>query len=346
MRDSDVITGRADLGAIDNTTGEAAFYSHREPAWHGLGTVTEDAKTSDEVLHLAKLDWAVEKRPLLSMNRGKLGKKIPNRFGTFRDDTGDWVGGLVGNTWTPIQNRDAFTFLDELVGGGHVTYETAGALDGGRVVFMSTKSPSFTIDPEGAADRIDLYTLFANSHDGRSAAVAVETPVRAVCTNTLDLAMNEAHRVWKIRHTKNALSDLEEARRTLGFTEVYAAALEAEATALYQQAMTNQEFDKLIATLWTAPAEGARKNILAAHEERRDRLHYLFAEAATQDNIRGTRWAALQAVVEYDDYFRTVKVPEDLTEQEHRNNLAMTTLLHDQKNPLKDTARTLLRLAA
>ncbi|MFC8722470.1 DUF932 domain-containing protein [Kitasatospora sp. NPDC057198] len=345
MRESDVITGRADLGAIDNTTGEAAFYSHREPAWHGLGTVAEDAKTSDEVLHLAKLDWEVEKLPILPTNRGKLGKRIPNRFATVRTDTGEWVGGLVGNTWTPIQNRDAFTFLDQLVGGGHVTYETAGALDGGRVVFMSTKSPSFTIDPEGAADRIDLYTLFANSHDGRSAAVAVETPIRAVCTNTLDLAVREADRVWKIRHTKNALTDLEEARRTLGFTERYAAALEAEATALYQKAMTDQEFDKLIAQLWTPPAEGARKNILAAHEERRDRLHALFAEADTQENIRGTRWAALQTVIEYDDYFRTVKVPEELSEQEHRNNLAMTTLLHTQKNDLKDMAKALLLAA-
>ncbi|WP_327074473.1 DUF932 domain-containing protein [Kitasatospora purpeofusca] len=345
MRQSDVITGRADLGAIDNTTGEAAFYSHREPAWHGLGTVAEEAMTSDEVLHLAHLDWQVEKLPILPMNKGKLGKRIPGRFGTFRSDTGDWVGGLVGNTWTPIQNREAFAFLDELVGGGHVTYETAGALDGGRVVFMSTKSPSIVLDPQGAADRIDLYTLFANSHDGRSAAVAVETPVRAVCTNTLDLAVKEAQRVWKIRHTKSALTDLEEARRTLGFTEQYAAAFEAEATQLFQTAMTNQQFDDLIAQLWTAPAEGARKNLVAAHEERRDRLHHLFREAETQDNIRGTRWAALQAIVEFDDYFRTVKVPEALSEQEHRHNLAMTTLLHDQKNPVKDMAKALLLAA-
>ncbi|MFJ6380175.1 DUF932 domain-containing protein [Kitasatospora sp. NPDC092039] len=345
MRDSDVITGRADLGAIDNTTGVAAFYSHRQPAWHGLGTVTEEAKTSEEVLHLAQLDWEVEKLPILPMNRGKLGKRIPNRFATVRTDTGDWVGGLVGNTWTPIQNRDAFTFLDELVGGGHVTYETAGALDGGRVVFMSTKSPSITLDPEGAADRIDLYTLFANSHDGRSAAVAVETPVRAVCTNTLDLAVNEAQRVWKVRHTATALSDLEEARRTLGFTERYAAALEAEATTLYQQAMTNQEFDKLIKRLFGAPSKDSRKHIVAAFEERRDRLHHLFAEADTQDNIRGTRWAALQAVIEFEDYFRTVRSPEDITEQKHRANLAMTTLLHDQKNPTKDAAKALLLAA-
>ncbi|WP_406205396.1 DUF932 domain-containing protein [Kitasatospora sp. NBC_01560] len=345
MRQSDVITGRADLGAIDNTTGEAAFYSHRQPAWHGLGTVTEEAKTSDEVLHLAKLNWLVEKRPLLSMNKGKLGKKIPGRFGTFRDDTGDWVGGLVGKSWTPIQNREAFAFLDELVGGGHVTYETAGAIDGGRVVFMSTAAPSITLDPEGAADRIDLYTLFANSHDGRSAAVAVETPIRAVCTNTLDFAVKEAQRTWKIRHTADALSQLEEARRALGYNERFAAAFEAEAIQLFQTAMTNQDFDKLITELWGTPAEGARKNVVAKYTERRDRLHHLFREADTQENIRGTRWAALQAVIEFDDYFRDVKTPEELTEQEHRNNLAMTVLLHDQKNPIKDLAKSLLLAA-
>ncbi|WP_344558937.1 DUF932 domain-containing protein [Kitasatospora saccharophila] len=131
----------------------------------------------------------------------------------------------------------------------------------------------------------------------------------------------------------------------LGFTERYAAAFEAEATQLFQTEMTNQEFDKLIAQLWTPPAEGARKNLIAVNQERRDRLHHLFAEADTQDNIWGTRWAALQAVIEFDDYFRTVKLPEALTEQEHRNNLAMTALLHDQKNDLKDLAKSLLLVA-
>ncbi|MFD0565957.1 hypothetical protein ACFQ2M_31415 [Kitasatospora saccharophila] len=94
-----------------------------------------------------------------------------------------------------------------------------------------------------------------------------------------------------------------------------------------------------------APGRGARKNLIAVNQERRDRLHHLFAEADTQDNIWGTRWAALQAVIEFDDYFRTVKLPEALTEQEHRNNLAMTALLHDQKNDLKDLAKSLLLVA-
>ena len=49
--------------AFDEKSGEAALYLLKEKAWHGLGQVVKEAKTSKEVIKLAHLDWEVKKTP-------------------------------------------------------------------------------------------------------------------------------------------------------------------------------------------------------------------------------------------------------------------------------------------
>ena len=45
---------------IEVINGEASFVSFREPAWHGLGTVFTEEKTTSEMLEAANLnDWKV-----------------------------------------------------------------------------------------------------------------------------------------------------------------------------------------------------------------------------------------------------------------------------------------------
>ena len=43
----------------------ASFASKRQPAWHGLGTVFEDEKTTSEMLEAANLsNWDVRQEPI------------------------------------------------------------------------------------------------------------------------------------------------------------------------------------------------------------------------------------------------------------------------------------------
>jgi len=43
--------------------GKASFFSVKEKAWHGLGTIIEDYPTSAEALVHSGLDFTVEKCP-------------------------------------------------------------------------------------------------------------------------------------------------------------------------------------------------------------------------------------------------------------------------------------------
>ena len=43
-----------------------SFYSLKEHAWHGLGQVVEEAKTPEEVIRLANLDYEVDLAPMFA----------------------------------------------------------------------------------------------------------------------------------------------------------------------------------------------------------------------------------------------------------------------------------------
>ena len=45
------------------------------------------------------------------------------------------------------------------------------------------------------------------------------TPIRVVCQNTLNLALNNAKRIWTTKHTENVMSRVHEAEETLGLAE-------------------------------------------------------------------------------------------------------------------------------
>jgi hypothetical protein len=122
-------------------TGKHSFFSVKEKAWHGLGQIIQDYPTSREALIFAGLDYTVEKRKLFTYdsenNDGDPDTDIiipeidvPNYYATIRTDTEE-VLGVVGKDYQVVQNVDAFSFFDSIVGGDGIQYETAGALGKG-----------------------------------------------------------------------------------------------------------------------------------------------------------------------------------------------------------------------
>lgn len=190
---------------------ESMFFTRTKP-WHGLGTEVKSAPTSNDALIYAGLDWTVDQKDVYTEDGSIIsGYKANTR------NTDNSILGIVSDRYKVVQNEEAFQFTDDLLGEG-VTYETAGSLQGGRKVWMLAKMPHrYIID----GDEITPYMVVMNSHDGSSGIKVAMTPIRVVCQNTLNLALNNAKRIWTTKHTENVMSRDHEARETLMLAESY-----------------------------------------------------------------------------------------------------------------------------
>src|SRR5690606_32553824 len=113
----------------------------------------------------AGLDFRVMKHP--NLHALPSGNTIisDNSFYTFRTDTEAILGDKIGRDYEVVQNIDAFSFFDSIVGGkGGIQYETAGALGYGETIFITAKLPDYI--RVGKDDLIDKYLFLTSTHDG------------------------------------------------------------------------------------------------------------------------------------------------------------------------------------
>ena len=289
--------------------GTAAFAEapSRKQAWHRLGTVTEGAMTAEEALSLASLSgWNVRKISLTGTEITDSGAsilEIPGHYATVRSNpkTGETEPlGVVGSKYTPVQNEENCTFINTMLDVSGAVYDTAGSLKGGRRVFVTMKLPG-GIRIAGVDD-IDLYIAATNSHDGSSAFTIMVTPIRVVCQNTLDWALAGARRKISFSHTPGAKDRISRARSALGILHNHCEVFEQDAERLINEQMAMDELKAICDRLWPIDDEPTvrSKNI---HDKRLTTIEELFENAETQSNIRGTRWAGIQAIGEYVDHF-------------------------------------------
>lgn len=239
---------------FNEQTGQHSFFSVKEKAWHGLGQIVQDYPTSAEAIQFAGLDFSVEKRKLFTYdNENQNGNpdtdiiipeiEVPNFYATMRTDT-EQVLGVVGKDYEVVQNWDAFTFFDSIVGGDGIQYETAGALGKGERIFITAKLPSYI--KVGREDLIEQYLFLTTSHDGYGSITAAFTPVRVVCRNTLNAAMRNHSNSIKIRHTANAKERLEQGHKVMGISNKLAEQLEEVFNNWTKVKITDPELHRLI----------------------------------------------------------------------------------------------------
>lgn len=312
--------------------GTAAFFTNREPAWHRLGTVTDGAQTAQDALELAQLDWEVIKSddpisvPVIT-NDGVQNLALDGKFMTYRNHpkTGLEALGVVGNVYWPLQNSEAFAFLNMVADESGAVFETAGSLDGGKRVFMTMKMPETM--QIGGEDAVDSYLLAWNSHDGSTPFGVATTKIRVVCQNTLTWALNAKETNRKtFRHTKTIEGRVQQAREALALSFKSDEVFQHHADALISREMNEREFRTFVSTALLPDLKGKNvtENMVRNLEAKRSSIVGLF-NAPTQDNIAGTRWAAYNAVTEYESWLAPTRGGESSSEQRARRDILATT---------------------
>lgn len=302
--------------------GEASLVYVGDVPWHGLGTRLESAPaTAQEAITAAHLDWQVELRPVYAGGKGMF-YNIPSRQAVVRAD--QWgqencpVYGLVGPEYVPLQNRDAFTFFDPVVGSGAVSYETAGSLGKGERVWVLARvkgaKGEFAIKGK---DVVQKYLLLANGHDGRTAVRVRFTPVRVVCQNTLSFALAEGSDRFKIYHNPGMHRRLEDARDSVKAILGYYDDIEKRFQEFANFEMTGNRIDQYVHGVFPTPAR-KRGQSERSFEEAKEKVSATRSDAIrlfengrgnAEPGIRGTLWAAYNGVTELIDHHSRFTTP-------------------------------------
>lgn len=307
---------------------ESMFYTRERP-WHGLGQWCADAPTSETALELAGLNWnVIQEEVFTEQNERVDGFKCNIR------DSDRKVLGVVSDRYKIVQNKDAFAFTDSLLKEG-VRYETAGSLMGGRKVWLLARLPQDYII---TGDRYIPYLVFANAHDGSGSVKVALTPIRVVCNNTLNLALDTAPRSWSMVHTGNIEQKLEEARYTLFRAEEYMDSLGCSLEELHRIRLSEKEVAEYIELLLPVQEDASvlqKKNMKTL----RDNLRSCYYDAPDLKDIGHNAYRFMMSVSD----FATHSGSQLRKTVNYKENLFMKTY---EGNPMIDKAYQIVLRAA
>ena len=259
--------------------GKVSFFSVKEKAWHGLGTVVKEALNSEIAIKLAGLDYLVKKMPNYIQLPDNSLKTSGNSFSTVRTDNYAILGDKLSEQYTVVQNSVAFDFFDDIVGKGEAIFETAGALGKGERIFITAKMPDY-IRVKGN-DVIEKYLLFSNSHDGSTGITVMFTPIRVVCNNTLQAALSDrSQRRVTIQHRSKAEEKLKQAANVLGITNQLSAELEQIFNRMAEVRLTDLQAKGFVTEVMMPETLQAR--IKAAQKAGNDELVTELSEISTR----------------------------------------------------------------
>lgn len=193
---------------------ETMMYRGETP-WHGLGNPLSDAGLRDwkQACIEAGLDWEVELVPLLLGMPDKApgaitGATVEQAKASVRVSDGKILG-VVGPDYTVLQNRDAFEWFAPIMETGLATFESAGSLRGGSVIWTLAKLQGLEAEIR-KDDSVVRYMLLSHAHDGTMSVRVGDTDTRVVCMNTLRAAHEGGgSRLIRLRHTANLKDNLD-----------------------------------------------------------------------------------------------------------------------------------------
>lgn len=281
---------------------ESMFYVEEMP-WHKQGVHLDEPPSTAEAIKHAGLDWNVSKVKLYSNDQ----KLVKDYYGITREDTKD-VLGIVKGSYTPLQNHEAFNFFDPLISNKFIQYETAGAIGKGEMIWILAKLKINTQIIVHGDDIVNKYLLLSNGHDGQSAVNIKFTPIRVVCQNTLNLALNQEE-ATKINHISSIHKKLQDASVAVeNILEIYSQA-EKNFIAMYKCKIDDTKAKQYSNKLYPVidRSKITTENQFEKHKENiriQTQLMNNYKESfgVKHYNIGGTLWAAYNAVTEYIDH--------------------------------------------
>lgn len=294
------------------------MFETREKPWESIGTEVKGEWSSGSMLKRAGLDWDVVQKPIKTDD----GIPIPGVRANVRSDN-DYVLGIVSSKYQVVQNREAFSFLDELVGEG-IVFERAGVLANGKTTWVVCRVPDrWLINSE----EITPYLIFVNSHDGSGAIRCVLTPIRLLCSNSLNLALSKAKRGWSLNHVGDVESKMKAAGETLFHVNEYMLELGRTINELNQKKLTDEQVREFIEELLPMDSEATelkKNNVLKLRADMAAR----YFEAPDLVGLEKNAYRFINAVADHDYHCLPLKKRENYLESQFAQSLSDNSMIN------------------
>lgn len=280
-------------------------------------------RNTSEALAAAGMDWEVTQHPLFDETGPISGWKALRR-----SDTNAQLS-VVGASYQPVQNRDAFKALDAFL--GDIELDHALSLRGGRRVVLTAR---IGLEADVATnDPVESWLIIYNSHDGSLAFGTMFSSHRVICQNTLSWALEAqgarediegVQRLGNVRlhrkrvtfkHTTNINRQVDRLPDLINLKKrEFDAAIE-EYRAMRATPCTTADFRQYLERVFHTNLWDANTRRMRPVESLRA-LPYLaeaFEDGIGAETARGTLWGAYNAITQWTTHERG-KTHEDRAE--------------------------------
>lgn len=273
----------------------------KETPWKGLGTQYDSQPVdSQDLVEKAKLTWTVNHTPMIT----ELHNHVPNYNAIYREDNNEILGVVNKSTPILVQNSEMFLAFDYLLGKS-VDVETASSFDRGKTVFGSFKIRE---QYKLLDDDIDHYFVVVNDHlkvDGRVSVL--NTPVRIVCQNTLELAMHKNFYHLRVPIGLDASVNRSVSQTIINSVGDAILNMQKRAEEMYSKKIDRRYVDKLLDELFPYPKVDddtvLHSKAMESVEILRDTFITQCMDADNLDNYRGTQWQVYNALTDFTQHY-------------------------------------------
>lgn len=180
---------------------------------------------------------------------------------------------------------------------------SAGLLDGGGTAWVQVEPPEgVTI----GGDTLHPFLCAYTSHNGKYATQYRTGSTRIVCDNTLSMFDRGRGDVYKLRHTKNSMLRVAEAREVLklAFTSFDQLALDVDR--LQNTPVSPAAFDRIMAVILPAPTD-ATPRMTTTWQKRTDEVREMFKADPRVLPWTGTAWGVIQTFNTWETWKRPIR---------------------------------------
>lgn len=265
--------------------------------WSDVGKDITLGDDISEAMTEANVNFNVSVRQVYFKSKNETFYEAKDHYIIVRDDI-DIPLGTCKDRFQPLQNAEAFSIFIPLIEKDICRIDTIGCFGLGQKVWIlaEVKGKKFSVLPD---DDIMTYLLLMNAHDGTRSVTASILPIRFVCMNMLSMLKKEEYKIARFKHTVKIndkivtiQNDIEERLNDI-------AKLTGELRELLKGWPNEDELTQYFSTVFELKDNKSKQ---AENKIKRLKELFILGKGNQHEKVRGTWYAAYNAVTEYLSY--------------------------------------------